>query len=165
MKHAGLTYPEVRSPSTHTNEILQQLLQKLCVCCAVHMPQHGSGRITFMEKKQSPPQSPLQSPFKLSSVKVIRKLLISANCDRSSLSVNTLQLGTGQKGYTKRSSCTSDSLLNHGFLAFNRQSSIIRQSLVLHYFCLFFFYVILFYGLLDYFAYYLTSAIINCNET
>lgn len=86
MKHAGLTYPEVRSPSTRTNGMQQQLLQKLRVCCAVHMPQHGSGRITFTEKKQSS----LQSPFKLSSVKVIRKLLISANRDRSSPSVNTL---------------------------------------------------------------------------
>lgn len=161
MKHAGLTYPEVRSLSTHTNGMQQQLFQKLCVCCAVHMPQHGSRRITFTEKKQSS----LQRPFKLSSVKVIRKLLISASCDRSSLSVNTLQLRRGQRGYTKPNSSTSDSLLNHGFLAFNRHQSIIRQSLVLHYFCLLIFYVILFYGLLDYFAYYLTSAIINWNET
>lgn len=72
MKHAGLTHSEVKCTSMHTNE-----MQKLCVCCVVHMPQHCSGRITFMGKKQGS----LQSPFRLPSPKFVRKELVSVNCD------------------------------------------------------------------------------------
>lgn len=111
MKCAGPTYPEPRCLSTHTNGMQWQLLQKLCVCCAVQMPQRRCGRITFTGKNQSS----LHSPFKISSVKIIIKVLISANCDDRFQSMNTLQLGRGQRGYTKSSASTSDSLQNHGF--------------------------------------------------
>jgi len=121
MKHAGLTQPDVRCLSIHINGMQQKLLQKLCVCCAVYMPHHWSRRITFTETKRSS----LQSPFKLSAVKIIRKVLISANCDDSFQRMNTLQLGRGQRDYTESSASTSDRLLNHGFLAFSSRLSTI----------------------------------------
>lgn len=53
MKHAALTYPEVKCLSIHTNGMQQWLYQKVFVCYAVHMPQHSSESITFTEKQQS----------------------------------------------------------------------------------------------------------------
>lgn len=114
MKGVGLTHPEFRCLFSHTNGMQQQLFQKLRVCCAVHMPQHWSGRITLTEKKESS----FQSRLKLSSVKIIRKVLVSANCDDSLKSMNTLQFGRGQRGYTKSTASTSDRLLNHDFFGF-----------------------------------------------